>query len=71
MKFAVTRNVDYVMGYLKYGHFEGVVEVESEAELRKLIDNGKIRDYLDLVVDEYEVEDIDHGDHPVEYEAID
>lgn len=71
MKFAVTRDTDYVMGYLKYGHLEGVVEVESEAELRKLIDNGKIRDYLDLVIDEYEVEDIDHGDHPVEYEAID
>ena len=59
MKFFVTADLDWIMGYLKYGHLEGVVEVESEDELNELIESGDIVDYLSVVVDDYRVEDWD------------
>ena len=32
-KFFITAPIDYIMGYLKYGHFEGEIEVpDSEIE---------------------------------------
>ena len=70
MKFLVTRNAEYVMGHLRYGHQEGIVEVESEEELRKLIDSEDIYDYLDLVIDDYEVDDVYYGSYPVKYEVL-
>ena len=70
MKFRVTRDCDYVMGHLRYGHQEGIVEVESEEELRKLIENEDIYDYLDLIIDSYSVEDVCYGNNPVKYEVI-
>lgn len=70
MKFRVTRDTDYVMGHLRYGHAEGIVEVESEEELRKLIESDAIYDYLDLVVDSYSVEDVCYGDYPVKYTVM-
>lgn len=62
MKFFVTADVDWVMGYLKYGHMEGIVEVESEEELENLIDSGSIIHYVDLIVDDYRVEDYEIPD---------
>lgn len=62
MKFFVTADVDWVMGYLRYGHMEGTVEVESEEELKAMIESGSINDYLDLVVDDYRVEDYENPD---------
>ena len=52
MKFNVTADLDWVSGYLRYGHLEGIVDVTSEEELKALIDSGAIRDYLDIVVDD-------------------
>ena len=62
MKFFVTADVDWVQGYLKYGHMEGTVEVESEEELEAMIESGTINDYLDLMVDDYRVEDYEDPD---------
>lgn len=59
MKFMVTADLDWIQGYLKYGHLEGFVEVESEDELNELIESGDIVDYLNVVVDDYRVEDWD------------
>lgn len=44
---------------MRYGHLEGIVDVASEEELKALIDSGAIRDYLDVVVDDFEVYDYD------------
>ena len=69
MKFLVTADVDYVMGHLRYGHLEGVIECESEEELKEMIENKNLDGYLDLVVDSYEVEDCgDVGEY--HYEVI-
>lgn len=42
---------------MRYGHLEGIVDVGSEEELDALIESGDIKHYLDLVVDDYEVDD--------------
>ena len=71
MKFRVTQDLDYVVGYLRYGHKEGIVEAESEDELREMIDSGEIFDYMDVEVDNYSIEDYDDGGNKVEWERID
>ena len=69
MKFRVTQDVDYVQGYLRYGHFEGVIECDSVEELKKMIENEDIVDYLDLVIDDWSVNDYgDRGEY--EWEVI-
>ena len=60
MKFRVTANLDWVSGHLRYGHLEGIVEAESEEALELKIKNPDFRYILDLVVDDYEVDD--YGD---------
>ena len=42
MKFKVTQECDYVQGHLRYGHYEGIVEVKDEDELKEKIDPGDI-----------------------------
>lgn len=69
MKFFVTADLDWIMGYLRYGHMEGVVEVESEDELNEIIESGDIVDYLSVVVDDYRVEDWDNPEH-FEYSEV-
>lgn len=71
MKFRVTQDLDYVNGFLRYGHKEGIVEVESEDELKEMIDSGKIFNYMSVEVDDYSIEDYDDGGNKVEWEQID
>lgn len=71
MKFRVTQDLDYVNGFLRYGHKEGIVEVESEDKLKEMIDSGKIFNYMDVEIDDYSIEDYDDGDNEVEWEQID
>ena len=68
--------LDYVIGYLRYGHKEGILEL-TEEEFKELqedpldfIYNQDILCDLDLVIDDYRVED--YGDVlEVNYEVID
>lgn len=70
-KFRVTQDLDYVKGYLRYGHKEGIVEVESEDELKEMVETGEIFDYMDVKVDDYSIEDYDDGGNKVKWEQID
>ena len=62
-KFFITAPIDYIMGYLKYGHFEGEIEVlDSEIENFKAnpvdwIEEHDKEDDLDLIVDNWEIEE--------------
>lgn len=54
---------DYLAGHLRYGHFEGDLELTDE-EFEKLkedplgfINDGKYYFDLDLIVDDYEIDD--------------
>ena len=68
--------LEYVMGYLRYGHKEGILEL-TEEEFKELqedpldfIYNQDILCDLDLVIDDYRVEDYG-GVLEVNYEVID
>lgn len=62
MKYRVIGNVEYVIGHLRYGHYEGVLDL-TEEEVRKLQENPHLlidEDYidnLDFEVDDYDIED--------------
>ena len=71
MKFRVTQDLDYVNGFLRYGHKEGIVEVESEDKLKEMIESGKIFNYMDVEIDDYSIEDYDDGGNKIEWEQID
>lgn len=60
-KYEVYMDCDYVNGHLRYGHLEGVVSAESVEEAKRMV--MKRPELLDLVVDDYEVEDyeLDEG----------
>ena len=69
-KFRVTQELDYITGYLRSGHREGVIEADSlEEAKKKLLEKGG-EDCLNIVVDDYRVEDWSADDNPFEYERI-
>lgn len=70
-KFMVTQECDYVTGYLRYGHFEGIIEANSLEEAKKIMEEKGSHDLLSLVVDDYSVEDYDVGDNGYEFEEVD
>lgn len=59
MKFMVTAELDWIMGYLRYGHMEGIIEADSREEIDELIRTGDIVDFLNIVVDDYRIEDFE------------
>ena len=69
MKFRVTQEANYVMGHLRYGHREGIVKADSKEDVLKLIE-GQEDDYLDIVIDDYEIEDADFENNPFEIEEV-
>ena len=69
MKFRVTQEANYVMGHLRYGHREGIVEADSKEDALKVI-VGNEDDYLDIVIDDYEIEDADFENNPFEIEEV-
>mgnify|MGYP004639690795 CR=1 FL=1 len=69
MKFKVTRQADYIIGHLCGGYQEGIVEANSKEEVLKLLKDHE-DDYLDIVVDDYDIEDADFGDNPFEIEEV-
>ena len=63
MKVKFNIPLDYAMGYLRYGHKEGTIEL-TEDEFRILeknpmdfIDEEDILSNLELIVDDYRIED--------------
>ena len=65
MKFYVKQEADYVMGHLRYGHREGVIEADSKEDLLNKLKNDGYTDYLDFVL-----EDIFYGDNEFEIKEI-
>lgn len=66
-RFRVTQELGYVMGYLRYGHLEGEFEAESKEELMEKLKSDRLRDALEVVVDDYDVVDCgDAGDYEIE-----
>ena len=57
-RYYVNIPVEYVIGYLRSGHYEGYIEANSEAEAKLKLQINSIEKYLDFYVDNYSVEDI-------------
>lgn len=56
-KFKVKVPCNYVVGHLRYGHGEAIIEAETIEEAKKL---AREYDDYDLIVDDYEVDDHDN-----------
>lgn len=63
MKINIRANLDYVVGFLRNGHLEGEVNISDEdyEEFKKdpikYIKENDLRDEMELVIDNYRVED--------------
>lgn len=69
-KFRVSQEADYVMGHLRYGHREGVIEAESKEDALNKLKNEGYTDYLDFVLDDYSCEDVEYGDNEFKIEEV-
>lgn len=63
MKFRITQDCD-AFGYLRYGHLEGVIEASSEEEAFLKAKSGEARDFLEFVLDDYELNGYDECGEP-------
>ena len=55
-KYFISVPVDYVIGHLRYGHFEGVVELEDDEINNKEKLKELIRENCELLVDDWEID---------------
>lgn len=69
-KFKVIQDADYAIGHLRYGHREGIIEADSKEDALDKLKNHGYTDYLDFVVDDYELDDVDYGNNPFEIEEV-
>lgn len=69
-KFKVSQNADYVMGHLRYGHREGVIEAESKEDALNKLKNEDYTDYLDFVLDDYSCEEVEYGDNEFKIKEV-
>lgn len=65
-KVYIYASVDYITGHLRYGHREGIVNLTDE-EFKQFKDNPKNFIYdndveLDLLIDDWEIDDCDEID---------
>ena len=61
-RFFVTQDAEYVVGHLRYGHREGYIEADSIEDARRKLKEEGYTDYLDFVLDDYELEDCEYYD---------
>lgn len=55
MKFRITQDCD-AFGHLRFGHLEGVIEASSEEDAIAKVKSGEARDFLEFVLDGYELD---------------
>ncbi len=69
-RFFVKQYADYAQGYLRYGHREGFIEAESKEDALDKLNNEGYTDYLDFVLDDYELNGVDYGRNPFKIEEV-
>lgn len=57
-RYYINIPVEYVIGYLRTGHYEGYIEANNEAEAKIKLQINPIENYLDFYIDDYSVDDI-------------
>ena len=68
MKFKFRKELDYIVGHLRYGHIDGTVEADNLEESKKKLEEYEKKDLLcefgEVVVDDYECEDYEKSSTP-------
>lgn len=68
MKFKFKKELDYVVGHLRYGHIEGTVEADNLEEAKKKLEEYEKEDLLcdfgKVVIDDYSCEDFEKSSTP-------
>lgn len=66
-KYYINANVDYVMGHLRYGHYEGTIDekdlpdgitIEDLMEDPSLIKDYDLTDFLEFIIDDVYIDEI-------------
>ena len=71
MKVRITKDCDFVVGHLRYGHLETEVEVNSLEEAKEMFPEERESYWnMDLIVDDYEVDDYELSSSPMQFEII-
>ena len=69
MKFKFKKELDYVVGHLRYGHIEGIVEADNLEEAKKKLEEYEKEDLLcdfgKVVIDDYSCEGFENSSTPV------
>ncbi len=69
-KFKVSQKVDYVTGHIRRAHREGIIEADSAEDAQDKLENQGYDEDLTLVVDGYEVDDVEYGDNEFDLEEV-
>lgn len=70
-KFLVTQECDYVQGYLRDGHRECYIFADSLEEAKKKFEDEHWDEDMELIVDDYRIEDWDADGNPYEFFEVD
>lgn len=75
MKIKIRENLDYVMGYLRRGHREGIIDIpdedfaEFEEEPFDYLERNDLYETSKIIIDDYSIEDFGHP-MDIDYEVI-
>ena len=70
-KYKVFLPCDRMDGYLRYGHFEGIIEADSvQGVLERLNDYDRVYELLDLEIDDYRINSYEINFEEISVEEI-
>ena len=69
-RFLIRQEADYVVRHLRFGHREGYIEADSIEDARRKVEEEGYDECLDLIVDDYEVEDVDYGNNEFKIKEV-
>lgn len=67
IKYNITANTEYVMGHLRYGHYEGVIDekdlpdgitINDLIKDPSLIKKYDLTDFLEFIIDDIDIDEI-------------
>lgn len=75
-KVNINLGLDYLVGYLRYGHREGTIDIPDE-ELKEFEEDpvGYLKDNdltceLEFIVDDYEIDDCAYSENDIQYKIL-
>ena len=70
-KYLLTKDLDCVMGHLRYGHLEVEIEADNLEDAKKKAQEYEEQpSYMQVVIDDYSIDDWEAGSEPIQIEEI-